>query len=109
MSRRLFVYGSLGPSGPNHHILEKLEGCWTQASVRGRLVDSGWGTQLGYPALEIDHQAAPVFGHVFESPRLADAWPALDSFEGDQYRRVLTEVRLADGSCVDAFVYVARG
>ena len=39
---------------------------------------------------------------------LAGRWRDLDAFEGDDYARVVTEVRLADGTAADAFVYVLR-
>ncbi len=40
--------------------------------------------------------------------RLAEHWPALDEFEGTEYRRVATRVTLADGAQVDAYVYALR-
>ena len=49
-----------------------------------------------------------IHGHVFVSDRLAEHWPALDEFEGTEYRRVATRVTLADGAQVDAYVYALR-
>jgi len=73
--------------------------------VRGRLADAGWGAALGYPGLVLDPLGAAVEVHVFESSELPDHWPRLDKFEGTGYRRVVTQVRTADGE-VDAWIYV---
>ena len=43
--------------------------------------------------------------HLFESAELPDHWPRLDAFEGTGYRRVVTQVRTADGE-LDAWIYV---
>ncbi len=104
MVQRLFVYGTLGPDGPNRHILVEIGGTWVEASVRGRLEDRGWGAQMGYPAILLDPNAPPVQGHVFVSENLVDHWTELDAFEGSEYQRVLTQVELA-GQTVDAYVY----
>ena len=49
---RLAVYGSLAPARLNHDQLQNLRGDWHSGySVRGELVDGGWGAGLGYPAL----------------------------------------------------------
>ena len=56
MLQHLFVYGTLGPDGPNRHITSEIGGSWLSASVRGRLQDSGWGAQIGYPVIfDITH------------------------------------------------------
>ena len=36
---------------------------------------------------------------------LADHWTRLDEFEGEEYERVLTTVKLKDGTAVDAYIY----
>lgn len=104
----LFVYGSLRPGGVNEGMLSGLEGTWRTASVRGRLVARGWGSALGYPAIVLDEEADPVRGFVLTSKDLAGFWGVLDRFEGEAYRRVLTSVRLEDGSETPAFMYVLR-
>lgn len=103
--QRLATYGTLAPGRVNHHQLAGLAGYWRRGTVRGRLVDAGWGAALGYPGLVLDPQAAAVEVHLFESPDLPGHWPRLDAFEGPGYRRVTTRVRTADGE-QDAWIYV---
>ena len=108
MTQRLFVYGTLAPGQPNEHVLTPLAGAWQPAAVKGRLMPQGWGAALGFPALAPAANGDAIRGFVFSSPRLADCWPTLDAFEGEQYERVLIEARLDDGATVDAFVYALR-
>lgn len=107
--QRLFVYGTLGPDGPNRSVLARIGGRWIPAAARGRLESAGWGAGMGYPALVLDLEEDPVPGHVFVSPDLAAHWDELDAFEGQEYERVRTSVLLRDGDEeVEAFVYVLR-
>lgn len=106
---QLFVYGSLGPGRANQHILAPLGGTWQQASLRGYLRQEGWGAAMGFPGLMLDETGDEVSGYLYTSDRLAEFWPQLDEFEGGQYKRVRTSARLADGSLVEAFVYVLSG
>jgi gamma-glutamylcyclotransferase (GGCT)/AIG2-like uncharacterized protein YtfP len=106
MTDRLFVYGSLAPGRQNKHILAPLEGTWQAATVRGRLKMEGWGATLGFPGLVLDPAGDEVKGQVFTSYKLADFWPELDEFEGEQYGRVPVEATLAGGVAVEAHVYV---
>ena len=104
---RLATYGSLAPGRPNHHQLDGLAGRWFGGHVRGTLVNAGWGAGLGYPALVLDPDAAPVEVQVFESADLPAHWSRLDQFEGSGYRRVPTTVSTTTGR-LDAFIYVLR-
>ena len=109
-SRSLFVYGTLQPGHANAHRLESLGGTWRRASINGYLEPHGWTPGNGYPLLQLDPLGPQVRGFVFTSDALEARWPALDEFEGQDYRRVLAPVRLDDGATVVAFVYVdARG
>ena len=103
---RLASYGSLAPGRVNHGQLAGLSGYWRKGTVYGELINAGWGTALGYPALILDLAGPPVEVHLFESLDLPDHWARLDEFEGSGYRRVVTEVVVAEGS-VSAFIYVA--
>lgn len=105
---RLFIYGSLQPGGTNEHVLAPLEGKWEPATIKGRLVEEGWGAALGYPGLVLDSDGELVAGQLFTSPALTDIWQELDEFEGDQYARVTAPVSLENGTRVDAFVYVLQ-
>ena len=102
---RLATYGSLAPGRANHHQLAGLEGEWRRGSVRGRLVEEGWGAALGYPGLILDPEGGEVEVQLFQSADLQEHWSRLDAFEGDGYRRVVTQVHTADGA-LDACLYV---
>lgn len=102
---RFATYGTLAPGRVNHHQLAGLKGCWGKGTVRGRLVDAGWGAALGYPGLVLDPLGPVVEVHLFESLDLPDHWSRLDAFEGPGYRRAVAQVRTADGE-LDAWIYV---
>lgn len=102
---RLATYGTLAPGRINHHQLAGLKGKWRRGTVKGRLIEAGWGAKLGYPGLILDPSGQEVEVYLFESPDLPDHWPRLDDFEGDGYRRVVTQVRTEDGD-LDAWIYV---
>lgn len=107
MTERLFVYGTLAPGRPNEHIMSGIQGTWEGASVQGRLVQHGWGAELGFPAIELSDDGDRVEGLVFTSDSLVEHWQRLDEFEGAGYKRVVTVATLSDGRSVDAKVYVA--
>jgi gamma-glutamylcyclotransferase (GGCT)/AIG2-like uncharacterized protein YtfP len=104
----LFVYGTLAPGRRNEHVLAPLGGTWRPATVRGDLLEVGWGAEHGYPALALRADADEVEGLLFTAPALADHWDRLDAFEGRGYERVRTTALLADGSAVGTWVYVDR-
>jgi gamma-glutamylcyclotransferase (GGCT)/AIG2-like uncharacterized protein YtfP len=106
---RLFVYGTLAPGRPNEHVLAEVPGEWEPAVVAGRLVDGGWGSALGYPAIVLDPEGPDrVDGVLFSSPELGEHWERLDDFEGEAYERVQTTASLSDGRVVTAHVYALR-
>lgn len=105
---RLATYGTLAPGRVNNHQLAELEGHWRQGTVRGRLVEEGWGAGLGYPGLILEASGEVVEVHIFESADLPEHWPRLDAFEGDGYRRVVTDARI-DGGRLDVSIYVVDG
>ena len=102
---RLVTYGTLAPGRPNNHQLADLKGSWRLGTVRGRLVEAGWGAELGFPGLILDPSGHSVEVHLFESADLPNHWLRLDAFEGAGYRRVITQVSTADGD-LDASIYV---
>lgn len=109
MVHRLFVYGTLAPGKPNAHILASIEGEWEPATATGTLHDEGWGAAAGYPAIVLDERGGEVAGLLFTAATLSEHWARLDQFEGEAYQRVLTTVKLNDGTRVDAYVYALRG
>ena len=106
MIDRLFVYGTLAPGRPNEHVLAEVPGVWEPATVRGTLLQEGWGAALGYPGIVLDKLGGEVQGFIFSSEELADHWARLDAFEGEGYARVVSAAVLGDGTVVDAHIYV---
>lgn len=104
--KRLATYGTLAPGKPNHHHLSDLAGRWVKGSVKGSLVQTGWGAALGFPALVLDESGSQVSVDLFESDDLPHHWQRLDAFEGGGYHRVVVHVQTEDGE-VPAFIYVA--
>ncbi len=109
VTQNLFVYGTLAPGRPNEHVLTALGGIWQPATVKGHLKPQGWGAEMGYPGLVLDESGEEIKGFIFSSDHLGEHWDVLDDFEGEQYRRVLTEVHRSDGSSTEAHIYVLRG
>jgi len=105
---RLFVYGTLAPGRINHHLLETVKGVWEPATLRWNLLDAGWGAEMGCPGIVPTETGDKVAGFVFSSEQLADHWPRLDAFEGDEYERVLVTVQLANEQDVEAYVYALK-
>ena len=104
----LIVYGSLAPGGPNHHQLASLEGTWTEGWVTGDLVSTGWGAEMGYPALVWSADGPRVPAWLLRSEQLPAAWDRLDALEGAEYRRILVPFHTADGIEALGYLYAAR-
>ena len=104
IDHRLATYGSLRPGECNHHELAGLSGAWQPGTVAGRLIQKGWGADLGYPAIILDQTGGAVPVQLFVSPDLPAHWARLDAFEGDGYRRVPVTVMTAQGP-VEAWIY----
>lgn len=107
--RRFAVYGTLAPGKPNHHHLSGLDGTWTQGHfVTGRLEPSGWGADMGYPALRWSESGDAIEVQLFASDDLPEHWARLDAFEGDEYLRILVPVHAPNGPMTVANLYAAR-
>ena len=107
-SERLAVYGSLAPGRVNHYVIERLGGTWSDGVVEGDLTHYGWGAAMGYPALHLRAGSPAVPVHVLTSPALPDAWPEIDAFEGEEYRRVLVPVWSSAGAGERTLLTVAN-
>jgi gamma-glutamylcyclotransferase (GGCT)/AIG2-like uncharacterized protein YtfP len=105
VEHRFANYGSLAPGRVNHHQLAGREGTWRKGTVRGTLVESGWGAALGFPGLLLDEGGAAVGVLLFESLDLPDHWERLDAFEGAGYRRERAKISTPDGQ-PEAFISV---
>lgn len=82
---RLATYGTLAPGRSNAHMLAKIDGQWSVGTVRGHLVEKGWGAALGFPGI------------------------ILDAFEGDGYRRVPVAVNAGDDQVTASIYVLAEG
>ena len=109
MIDRLFVYGTLAPGRPNAHVLAEVPGTWEPATVRGTLLQKGWGAGLGYPGIVLDANGDKVHGFILSSEELSAHWVRLDEFEGDGYERVVTSAELENGTVVEVYIYALKG
>lgn len=50
-----------------------------------------------------------VFGEVYRIDDPSRAWPILDDYEGDEFERSVTPVRMDDGQILQAWAYFYRG
>src|SRR5829696_9095365 len=101
-SHTLAVYGTLAPGQPNHHVVAPLGGEWTEGLVEGDLISLGWGAELGYPGFRPRAGGDAVAVWVLAASRLIGAWPELDRFEGEGYRRILVPVFTKEMDSVQA-------
>ena len=102
---RLATYGTLAPGCVNNDQLAGLKGYWRQGTVKGRLIEAGWGAEIGYPGLNLDPSGQVIDVYIFESSELPNHWRRLDEFEGAGYRRVVTLVCTVDGD-LEPSIYV---
>ena len=105
---RLFVYGTLAPGKPNHHVLEAIPGYWESATLKGELIDEGWGAKLGCPGIVPSDEGQEVEGFVFCSEHLSKHWAMLDDYEGVGYNRVSVLVTTEGGEEIEAYVYALK-
>lgn len=110
---RLFVYGTLMRGECRHHHIERCKPVRIEpATVAGKLFDYG-----EYPGLVAGpaHGASRVRGELIEFHDIEPVVALLDRVEGvranpsaaDEYRRMIVEVALSDGTRVPAWAYVA--
>lgn len=89
---RLFVYGTLRVGEAAHPIVAPYV---TQA-VRATALGTMYGLAAGYPGVVADDRGV-IHGELLTLRELAEALPALDAYEGDDFTRVLAEITTAAG------------
>jgi gamma-glutamylcyclotransferase (GGCT)/AIG2-like uncharacterized protein YtfP len=95
----IIVYGTLAPNKPNHSKIEHINGRWSKGIIKGKLVEEGWGAELGYFGFKhssIDEQEN-IEAYILFSDELINNWTYLDEFEGNGYRRMLAKFELENG------------
>jgi gamma-glutamylcyclotransferase (GGCT)/AIG2-like uncharacterized protein YtfP len=79
--QRLFVYGTLAPGRANHRVLKSIPGSREAATLRGNLLQEGWGVAMGYPGIVPTEDGEEVEGFVFSSAHLSDHCSTLDAYQ----------------------------
>lgn len=104
------VYGTLGPEGPNHHVVKEIRGEWHTGIVRGKLEKDGWGAAIGYYGFRHTEKAEQqdIKATILISEDMQDNWQRLDEFEGDGYVRILASYELHDGKVGVGYIYGLR-
>ncbi len=105
---RLATYGTLAPGRVNEGQLAGLEGLWLEGTVKGRLLQEGWGAAHGCPGMVLDPDGIEIAVYLFVSTDLPAHWTRLDAFEGPGYRRVEAQVTTEEG-VFPAWIYELSG
>lgn len=103
----LIVYGTLAPGKPNHVKIEHIQGKWEKATIKGKLINEGWGAELGYYgfAHANEEEQITIEAHVLFSDELPAYWSYIDDFEGNGYKRILTKYELEEGRIGVGYIY----
>ncbi|RED52247.1 gamma-glutamyl AIG2-like cyclotransferase [Aestuariispira insulae] len=107
-SRRLAVYGTLAPGELHGRKLANLNGSWQDGLVRGDLYRDGWGTERGCPGLKWEPDGLKVPIKLLTARDLPEEWERLDSFEGEDYVRILVPIENDNGVIAIANLYAIR-
>ena len=70
--QRLFVYGTLAPGRVNYGVMRDIPGKWETATMKGTLLEEGWGSVMGCPGVIPSPDGSDVDGFLFSSPQLAE-------------------------------------
>ncbi len=101
----LFVYGTLQKGKQHERILKKINGRWKKGFVNGKLLNLNSGSDYGYPGLKLDKKGSKIYGMIFNSKDLTYYIKKIDKFEGDSYKRVISKIKLEDGTQVESYLY----
>lgn len=93
----IFVYGTLRRGGSNHFRMDGCEFVGT-ATVTGTLHRVAW-----FPGLVLDPDGRTVSGEIYRTTH--DRLPALDDYEGPEYRRLRTTATDAGGMRHDVWIW----
>jgi gamma-glutamylcyclotransferase (GGCT)/AIG2-like uncharacterized protein YtfP len=102
MSDYIFVYGTLRKRY-DLKLKDKVKKDWTylgQAKIGAALYDIG-----KYPGAVKDRSGREVVGDVFVVNDPGKVFPVLDKYEGKEFVRKKTKVRMRGGAGVNAWVY----
>jgi gamma-glutamylcyclotransferase (GGCT)/AIG2-like uncharacterized protein YtfP len=102
MSDYIFVYGTLRKRY-DLKLKDKVKKDWTylgQAKIGAALYDIG-----RYPGAVKDRSGREVVGDVFVVNDPGKVFPVLDKYEGKEFVRKKTKVRMRGGAEVNAWVY----
>lgn len=103
----LIVYGTLAPGKPNHSKIEHIKGEWEKAIIKGKLINKGWGAELGYNGFASagDEESITIEAYVLFSDELPANWQYIDDFEGNGYKRILTKYEMENGKIGIGYIY----
>ena len=101
----LFVYGTLKPGSEAYYYLARIHGIWSDAYCYGNWVKD---TNIGYPVISPDDNGEKIKGKLFFSKQLKNILRQIDTYEGGEYKRSITNVYLKDGSSVKSYIYEAQ-
>ena len=101
----LFVYGTLKPGSEAHYYLARIHGIWSDAYCYGNWIKH---TNIGYPVISLDDNGVKIKGKLFFSKQLKNILRQIDTYEGTEYKRSITNVYFKDGSSVKSYIYEAK-
>lgn len=87
------------------HLLDAIGGSWKKGSVHGIFIEAGEIPGFPYPGVILDANGDTLDGYLFTSENLSNHWERLDTYEGQYYKRVITDVTLDNGNVVEAYIY----
>lgn len=61
---RLFIYGTLAPGRANNKVVEGITGSWQNATLKGKLIEQGWGAEMGCPGIIPSDNGEQVEGYL---------------------------------------------
>ena len=99
----LFTYGTLQPGEVAEHYLNQISGTWHDAYVYGKCIKN---LDIDYPIIKLDLEGEKIMGKLFCTNELSNIIEDIDAYEGDKYKRLITDVYVKNGSKQRAYVYV---